>query len=178
VTAQDKTAAGGIEDVLAAVRRRETTVRICIAGDLAAEAERLAAQIDLLDTVKRTSLADGAERAELAAQLDQLIAKMETAQVEFRFRGLGDKEFSDMAAAYPATEPNKRWNMDAMAPDLIARSCISHPMTLEQSRRLHDSLPEGSREQLFGAAWEASRGEVRIPTSRAASVTTPGSGAR
>lgn len=171
-------AGASIEDVLALARPRETSVRICVAGDLAAEAERLEAEIDALDRVGRTSLADGGQRAVLAARLDELIELMREAEVEFKFRGMESKAFSDLLVQHASQDPSKRFNTDTFPPALIAASCFSHPMTLEQSQRLHATLPEVSLNRLFNTAWDACCGETRVPTSRAASATTPDSAPR
>lgn len=168
-----------IEDVMAMARPRETSVRVCVAGDLAAKAERLAAEIDRLDRVARTSLADGGgERHALAAELDEIIELMRGAEAEFTFRDIGNKAFSDLKTRFPSQDPNMRWDLDGMAPELVAKACVSPVMTLEQSLTLHEKLPRQSRDALWAAAWDACDGENRIPTSRAASATTSGSGAR
>lgn len=168
-----------IEDVMALARPRQTSARVCVAGDLAVEAEQLAAEIDRLDRIPRTSLADsGGERHALAAKLDEIIELMRGAEVEFTFRDIGNKAFSDLKARFPSQDPNLRWDLDGMAPELVAKACVSPAMTLEQSLTLHEKLPRQSRDALWAAAWDACDGENRIPTSRAVSAMTSGSGAR
>jgi len=168
-----------IEAVMGLVRPREASVRVCVAGDLAAKAEKLATEIDRLDRIPRTSLADsGGERHALAEQLDELIELMRIAEVEFTFRDVGNKAFSDLKARFPSQDPNMRWDLDGMAPELVAKACVSPAMTLEQSLTLHEKLPRQSRDALWAAAWDACDGENRIPTSRVASATTSSSGAR
>lgn len=85
---QDKAAAPDIKAIRAAATRREVAVRICVAGELSADAERLDAELRRLDALTKTSLADGGERARLVEELDAVIALMRENEFEFRFRAL------------------------------------------------------------------------------------------
>ena len=164
--------AGSIDAVLAAIRPLETTARICLRGDLADRARRLEADIRRLERTERESLGQADELAPLLAELEALIVEMKAFEVEFRFQAAGDKPFSDLLAKYPPKNQGDRLDADAAAPELIALTCVSHPMSLEQSQALHAVLAEGDRNVLFNAAWTAASGDVRIPTSRAASART------
>jgi hypothetical protein len=168
-----------IKAVLAAARPREVSVRICVAGDLGAEAERIEAELDRLEGVPRSSLGEASGRAALVAELDEVIALMRDAEVEFRFRGIPPKTWSDTVAQHPARNEAEAWNADTLPVDLIAASCISPVMSVEDVQALYDVLPAGARTELWNAAYTASRGgAVQIPTSRAASVNPPSSGTR
>lgn len=171
-------AAPDIESVLAAARPRETTLRLCMAGDLGAEADRLVVELDRLGNWKPSSLADVDPRAALAAELDAIIEQMRAAEVEFRFRALPRQEFSDLIAAHPPKEEGKAFDPDSMQVELVARACISPAMTMEQSAALFDVVNETGRDELFNAAFAAQRAGTRIPTSRAASVNPESSGSR
>lgn len=180
-TAKKATAARGIEDILAAARPRETEITLCLAGDLAADAERLTAEIDRLGaTYAPSSLADVDPRRELAAELDKVIAKMRQAEVTFRFRGLGRKEYSDLLAEHaprPGTSDGQ-WNVETFPPALVVASCIDPEMTVEQGAALYEVVNDGQRGELFTAAWSANNRGTQVPTSRAVSASPSSSGAR
>lgn len=167
-----------IKSILAAATLRETTAVICVAGELAAEAERLDAEITALDAAQRTSLADGGRRAELVQELDTVIALMREHEFEFRFQALPHRAYSDLLARHPSTDSDLIFNAQTFPVALVAASCISPVMELEQAEELFDTISQGGRDALWTAAWSANRGEVRIPTSRAASVTPSSSGER
>lgn len=174
----DPDVASSIDAVLAAIRPLETGARICLRGDLAHRAQLLDVEVRRLERASSASdsLGQPDELGPKLTELEDLIAQMQAFQVEFRFRAAGDKAFSDLLVKYPPKVPGERIDADAAAPELIALSCVSHPMSLEQSQALHAVLAEGDRNALFNTAWTACAGDVRIPTSRAASERTLVSG--
>lgn len=190
---QDKAAAKDIKAILAAARRRETVVRVCMAGDLAADADRLTAELDRidaelerLDTTPRASLADGGRRAELeqarkgpAAELETVRELMLDAEVEFRFRALPPEEYSSLVAEHPSDNENMAFETKTFAPALVAASCIDPVMGPEDVAELWKVLTFGDRSVLWEAAYQASRSDaIQVPTSRAASVTPSSSDAK
>jgi len=170
--------ASSIDAVLDAIRPLETGARICLRGDLAHRAQLLDVEVRRLERASSASdsLGQPDELGPKLAELEALIAEMQAFQVEFKFRAVGDRAFSDLLVKYPPKNPGDRIDADAAAPELIALSCVSHPMSLEQSLALHAVLAEGDRNALFNAAWTACAGDVRIPISRAASERTLVSG--
>jgi hypothetical protein len=169
------------DDVMALAKPRETSVTLCLAGDLAADADRVVAALDALDQQQRrpgASLADGTERAQLTKELEELRELMQSSEVAFRFRALPSKEYSDMIAAHPSPEPGKEFDAVSLQPDIIARCCIEPVMTREQVDQLLGRLNERQRDELFGGAWFANNAAVAVPSSRVASVNPPLSGAR
>jgi len=166
------------EEILGLAKPRETEVSLCLAGDLAAEADRIAAQIDELDrSGARTSLADGGQKAKLVGDLDDVRELMKDSEVIFRFRSLPARQYSDLIAAHPGSG-GKALDVEALQPDLIAKCVFEPAMTREQVDQLLDRLNEWQRTQLFDAAWNANNGAVAVPTSRAASVSPSLSDAR
>lgn len=169
------------DDVMALAKPRETSVTLCLAGDLAADADRVVAALDALDQQQRrpgASLADGTERAQLSKELDELRELMQSSEVPFRFRALPAREYSDLIAAHPSPVPGVEVDAVSLQPDIIARCCIEPVMTREQVDKLLDRLNEQQRDQLFGGAWHANNAAVAVPSLRAASVNPPLSGAR
>lgn len=179
MTEHQQAAAPDIKAILAAARRRETTVRVCLAGDLAADADRLTAELARLEDTPRSSLGDASPRAELVAELDTVIELMRANEATFRFRALPVKDFSDLVAAHPSTKDDEAWSSETFPMALVAAACVSPVMSVEDVQELWDVLTFGSRTELWNAAYEACRSDaIQVPTSRAASTTPSSSGAR
>lgn len=169
----DKPAARSIQDILAAARPRETEVRLCLAGDLAADADRIQAQLDALDgRFVRSSLAETDPRTALESELAEVHDLMRENEVVFRFRALGKLAYSDLLAAHPGRPgEDEAWNNITYPQALIAASCIEPAMTAEQLEALSEVLNQRQRNELFNAAWTAQVGETRVPISRAVSAS-------
>ena len=159
------------DEILALAKPRETEITLCLAGDLAAEADRLTRALDELDRPRPgASLADGAGRGQLLAELEEVRELMKSAEVTFRFRAMGDKAWSDLVAAHPSTNPAQDFDPMSMQPYLIAGSSLEPKMSLEQVGQLLERINESQRDELFGAAWRANKAAVSVPTLRAVSV--------
>lgn len=163
----------GIEDILAAARPRETEVKLCLSGDLAAEADRLTAKLEALGSrFAPSSLADTDPRTALESELAEVYDLMRENEVTFTFRALGKLAYSNLLAAHPARPgQDEAWNNDTYPEALIAESCLEPAMTLEQLGALSEVLNQRQRNELFNGAWAAQVGETRVPTSRAASAS-------
>jgi len=167
------------DDVMALAEPREAEVRLVLAGNLAADADRIVAKLDALDRQRPgASLADGAERAHLVKELEELRELMQSSEVAFRFRALPPKEYSDMITAHPSPVPGKDFDAESLQPDIIARCCIEPLMTRDQVDQLLSRLNERQRDELFGGAWVANNAAVAIPSSRVASASPSLSDAR
>lgn len=168
-TAKKKAAPRGIEDILAAARPREAEVGLCLAGDLAADAERITAEIRRLgDDYAPSSLADVDPRSALRAELDKVHAAMREAEVAFRFKALAREDYSNLLAAHPPVKEGGLFNAETFPPALIAASSIEPVMTLEQAEHLYSVINQHSRDLLWSAAWRANTGAINVPFSRAA----------
>ena len=163
------------EDIKAMARPRETSVRLCLAGDLAARADQLAEQIEAAgNRPGPTSLADVDPRPALVAELEKVHEAMRPSEVVFRFQALGRTAYSDLLAAHPprpGVADDGAWNNETYPHALIAACCIEPVMTVEQVDQLSEVLNQRGRNELFNAAWAAQVGETRVPTSRAASTS-------
>lgn len=178
MTDRKEPGARSFADIMSRAKPRETQVSICVAGDLAAEADRLVAQLNAIDQPRPgMSLADLGDRAKLAAELEDVRALMREDEVSFRFRALPRKEFSDLIAAHPGG-PDQNWDPVTMPPDLVARCAIEPKMTLDEVEQLFDVLNEDQRGQLYAAAWRANNAATAIPSSRAVSAAPSLSDAR
>lgn len=168
-----KKAGLGIDDILALAKPREAEVRLCVAGDLAATADRLAADLEALGSrFEPSSLAESDPRAALQAELDAVHEKMRQSEVVFRFRALGKLAYSNLLAEHPARPAeDEAWNNLTYPQALVTACCIEPAMTAEQYDALSEVLNQNQRNKLFNAAWAAQVGETRVPISRAASTS-------
>ena len=166
------------EEIRKQAKAREAEVSIVLAGDLAADADRLTATLDALDRRRATGApVDDAEYAQLAKEHEEVRELMRSSETPFRFRALPRTEHSALIAAHPGG-PDENWNLDTYPQALIAASSLNPKMTVEEVEELFDVLNDDQRADLFLAANRANTSAVSVPSSRVASVNPPLSGAR
>lgn len=141
--------------LLDAARPREIPVRMCLAGDLAGEVDRL--QQELVRAGEGWtpgSIADVDPRLELVRQIEEARQGMLAASVEFRLRAMGSRAYRDLIALHPAPAGQKGQPYDASTflPALVAASCADPVMSLEQVEQLLDLINDGQAQDLFAAA--------------------------
>lgn len=160
--------------IIASARRPETSIDVCMRGDLAAEHEQLDAELQRAqadDGWVATSVADVHPAIGLAARIAAIETQMADSIVSFRFRALPRKEWDAFLDAHPARpQTDERFNMDTL-PVAIVSACLVDPeMTIEEVDELFDVLSEGGRSALFQAAWSVNQEVAAIPFSRRASA--------
>lgn len=153
-----------VKDILAKAKPAERTVRICVAGDVSGEHERLSAELEdmarnaVVQDNRLGSKKDDAQ-LELARRIQELEAEMEEATYPFTFRALPSKEWSDLLAAHGDPKKERLFNPDTFVPAAIAACCID-PEGMddpEQAAALFDALSAGQQGELFEAAWEVNQ---------------------
>lgn len=159
-----------IKDVLKKVRPRELTVRVCLAGDVAAEVERLEAQLSSLSEWRPDSIADQNPGVEIAEKIAAARREMQEAEVEFTFRSLGAEAWSDLVAMHPGKTEDAAWDDNTLPPALVAASCVDPEMTPEDLAQLFEALNLGQRQQLIEAAWQVNGEATSVPFSLHASA--------
>lgn len=167
-----------ISDILARVKPREVPARICLAGDVAAEVEALQDELARVsedwEPADLTDVHPGRSAAQKLAAARDL---MRAAEVEFRFRYIGDRAYHDLLAKHPSSDPAHVFDSDTFPTALIAASCIDPVMTEKQVAELFESINEGQIKKLFDAAWEAHNGAPEaVPFSLAVSALLAGLG--
>lgn len=166
-----------IEDILGAKTKQTAWVKICVKTELneklqdaenALRDARMKAARDPEDEVWK------AQVVEAEAALEAITAERNRFLVTFTFEALGSTELEELerahppnreqlaeyrlqqkAAGLPATNPPK-YNLETFPPALIARSCVSPAMSVEQATRLWND-PKWSRGELgalMGTAWQ------------------------
>jgi hypothetical protein len=159
-----------ISEILKKAKRREKSVFLCLAGDAVAELEGLEKQLAKLgDAWQPDSLAASDPRIKLAKQVAAAREHVRASETEFRFRALGDREWSDLHAAHPAKEKGQAWDPETFAPALISACSVDPVMTVEQVRELFELLNAGQRDVLWQGAYDANVEATGIPFSLNAS---------
>jgi hypothetical protein len=159
-----------ISAILAAARPSETTVLLCLRGDLVAEHEQLAtelAEVVKTDPGEEASLA-GSTTGVLAARIRDLESQIREDRVEFRFRALPRARFVALKAKH--TRGDDDLELNPFFTELLAASLTSPAATVDEVQRLANTVSAGQWDQLTGAAWRVNTGGVDVPFSRTASV--------
>jgi hypothetical protein len=164
--------------MLAEAKLPESTVPICLRGDLAADHEAFERELEQAEKAGAESLA-GSGAGELADRILALEDEMREHTYDFRLRALPRTEWRALCQSHPPRrgddneimEPDKYVGIDTEAfyPAMI-RACLVDPeLTDEEFEQLLDALTDRQFEDLSDAAWGLNRREVDIPFSRAAS---------
>lgn len=159
-----------IKDILAQTKRREHTVRLCLAGDVAAEVERLEAELQATQSWVQQSLADAHPGAEIAKRIKEARERMEAAEVPFTFRALGAKAWSDLVAQHPGKEKDEAWDDETLGPALVAACAVDPVMSPDDVDALFEQLNLGQRQELVGAAWSVNSEGTTVPFALHASA--------
>jgi hypothetical protein len=166
-----------IDDILKQAKRRERTVMVCIRGDLAGEAERLAAEIARTsEDWEPSDLTEEHPGRALAEQLKTVRNQIREAEVPFLLRYIGDRAYSDLLAKHPSDKDEELFDSETFPRALIAASCADPVMTEEQVAELFEVINEGEIKKLFDAAWEVHHASDVVPFSLAASALLAGLG--
>ena len=165
-----------IAEVLAAAKPRESSVTLCMAGDLAAEFDALEHRLtELRRTAPGDSLA-GNGSAEIAERMAGVRRAMAESEVVFTFRAISRKAWSDLLTAHPAPlGADTKYSMDTLVPAVVAASAIDPKMSIAEANTLCDTLSSGQVDALFVAAWDVNTGSGEIPFSGAAFALLPSS---
>lgn len=159
-----------IKEILAKAKPREHTVRICLAGDVAAEVERLEAELSAASGWQAESIADQHPGIEIAERIKDARERMTAAEVEFTFRALGAKAWSDLVAQHPGKTDDEAWDAETLAPALVAACAVDPAMTQPEVDELFEALNVGQRQQLIDAAWQVNGEATSVPFSLHASA--------
>lgn len=160
-----------ITAILKAAKPRERTVKVCIAGDLAGEVERLEAELaQVSEDWQPADLTEKHPGREISEKLAELRAKMREAEVPFLLRYIGDEKYSSLLAAHPSSDPQEGFDSVTFPRALIAACCVDPVMTEDQVKQLFEVLNQGQIKDLFDAAWDVHNSSSLVPFSLAASA--------
>jgi hypothetical protein len=166
-----------ISDILGSIRRPERTVRLCMAGDLQAEFERLEADLAEARQKPQDAPTLGGSQADphitdLARQIEEVRELMLEHTIVFRFQGLAAKAYSDLVARHPAKDGGSRQDvdMDGYSTDLVATCAVEPRMTVDEARQLSEALTQAQWDALVAAAYACNKEDFDVPFSYAASA--------
>lgn len=176
-------------DAVVASRKKPRTQTVTIILDPDLE-DALVAAREHQDAAQRradANPANAAAAADLAEANEQLAAAEAAARAEsitYRFKALGRQAFEDLRAEYPPTKAQRDeykakalgmglaafqvgdlgHNPDTFPPVLIAASCVSPAMTVEEAQAMWDSDDWSAAElgELFGAALSVNQTTRRV----------------
>lgn len=166
-----------VADLLARAKPRETTVAICLAGDLNGRHEDLLRQLSETDdkpTDDATISAVPPSR-KIAEEIKDVERQMSEQVHVFRFRALPQTRFRELQRAHPprddAPTPERLFNTDTFPPVLIA-ACCTDPVFrgVVEVEQLFDKLGQGAYDRCVATAWEANTGGSEVPKSVLASA--------
>lgn len=155
-----------ISELLAGASPRELTVQVCLAGDAAGELEALEAELGQLGEWAPTSIAERNPAFELQERIEAARQRVREAAVEFRFRALGHRAYSNLLAAHPAPEGSKEpYDAGTFLPAVLVACCVEPSLTPAQADRLLDVVNDGTARTLFAAALAVNEEPSPLPFS-------------
>lgn len=165
------------KSMLAEAKLPETTVMICLRGDLAADHEAAERELAQAENRGPDSLA-GSGAGEIAGRIEALEAQMREHAYEFRLRALPRAAWRALCADHPPRKADDGSVVDAdrigvnadTFYDAIIRACLVDPELDDADwALLVEALTDRQYDEIAEAAWGLNRREVDVPFSRAAS---------
>lgn len=166
-----------IEEVLAQVRPKTATARVCLRGDLLAQHEELEAE---LAEARRQAGTENAysDAPRIAALIRDLEAEIDAASVEFTFTAVGQRAWTNLITEHQPSEDDSEngWAFDPRTFPLaaVAASATEPKMTADQVERLYSTVNVGQWSLIFGACLRANTEGTSVPFSAAASAVLGG----
>jgi hypothetical protein len=164
-----------IEQIIASAKRPETTVPLCMRGDLQAVWEQLDRDFDTADKEITDEVTNGGSpvrAVKIAKQMEELEREMRDSIVVFTLRGLPRTRWKELAEAHPPIEgvDEGEVNEEGFVTEMISECCVKPAMTVEQASRLQDQLTDGQWQELATASWQLNKSMISVPYSLAAST--------
>jgi len=155
-----------IGELLKQASPREATIRVCLAGDDAAELESLERELGELGEWHPQSLAEQNPAFALQDRIEAARQRVRDMSVELKFKALGHRAYSDLLAAHPAPEGSKEpYDAASFLPALLAVCCAEPVMTPAQVDLLLNRVNDGTARVLFAAALAVNEEPSPIPFS-------------
>lgn len=163
-----------IDSILAKAKPATAAVKLCVDGSLMADIDLLNDELAEYAEWTQGSLSDKDPRTDIRKRLDDLReqARQDDRSQVFRFRSLGDIEWSDLLAAHPPrpdVEDEVRWNSTTFPAALVAASAVDPELTVADVEKLWGIFNAWQRDTLFTTAYSANMRGVDIPFSPASS---------
>jgi hypothetical protein len=172
------------KSMLAEAALPETTVQICMRGNLAADHELAERELEQAQKTATDSLA-GTGAAAIVERIEGLEAQMREHTYPFRLRALPRRVWRELVAAHPPRrgddeilpEDSMLINSETFY-DAMIRACLVDPeLTDEEWNALNEVLTDRQHGVLSDAAWGLNRRDVDVPFSLTAWRTSRDSAA-
>jgi hypothetical protein len=162
--------------------------RVPMDAAVVVELEELEDQLLQRQTDEAGDMAPSAETVALAERIAALAEQAEASEVEFVFRGIGNKPYLDLEAAHPPTPEQiqrfrdlrlgpLQFNPETFPPALLAASLESPTgATVELFVEIRETWANGPWQRLWQTCGRANQAVNDIPKSLLASVTLLASG--
>lgn len=169
--------------LLAGAKLPEQVVPLCLRGDLAAEVERLDAELEQLQKQPGTSLAGNGSGA-LVEQIEALQEQMREHTYSVRMRALPRAEWQALRAAHPPRVdadgemlPEDRFsgvNRTTFFEPAVRASIVDPELSAADWAALTATITDAQFEDLVAGLWALNQGKVDVPFSRAVSRVRAG----
>lgn len=167
------------DQLLGKAKPTESSVELCLAGDLFAKYEEL--QRKLQSETGPFSTLGNTEKSKIADDIKQVEAEMQASAITFLFRAIPRSKYE---VGRKKHEGENGQMADSWFPFLVAESFVSatdsngdrlESLDVDQVLSLFERLSEGQRDVLVSGAWDANTIGGDIPKSLAASVISQSS---
>ena len=170
-----------LDALLGKARLPETTVTVCVRGDLQAEWDRLNEELIRIRATSGRKMAGGADESGLSARIREIEAEMKSSVIEVTLRALPQPEWRKAKKDYPprrGVEEDKAagMNVEGFLEGLVHRCIVSPEMPEDKVSQLLGVLSPGQYDKLTESAWMVNRRDVDIPFSPLASQETTNTG--
>lgn len=146
------------------------TTKICGSGDLV-DAHSIA-DAELASAIEAAASSDvlaSPEVSEAKRRVDEIQAKIEASEREFKFQGIGHQPWQDLKRKFPPNEKQRRsgldCDLDRFAPAAIAASAVKPEISPDTATRLSRILPTGEFGKLYEATLQANGQVLGTPKS-------------
>jgi hypothetical protein len=162
----------------------EARIRICLNRrlyrELRDELKTATAELERYQAARKESttldaaVSDDTIRAAAQRAMDANKALQEAEDRELVFRCLPRRRRKEIEAEHPPTEAQKksappnsmlRWNEDTFWPAMVAESCVSPGMSVEQAERLREALPDDKWAEVTATVYSVNYGGTDVPKS-------------
>jgi hypothetical protein len=125
-------------------------------------------------TTLDAAVSDDTIRAAAQRAMDANKALEEAEDRELVFQCLPRRRRKQIEAEHPPTEEQKksappnsmlRWNEDTFWPAMVAESCVSPGISVEQSERLREALPDDKWAEITATVYSVNYGGTDVPKS-------------
>lgn len=165
---------GDFEQVLAQIKPKTSTVRVCLRGDLLAAHEQAEAE---LAEARRTDNSY-AKAPEIARRVQELEAEMDASSTPFTFSAVGQKAWTDLLVKHAPSDEQKAegYEFDPLTfpQAAMAASSVEPRMTEAQADKLYAAVNFGQWSQLWGTCLAVNVEGSNVPFSAAASAVLRG----